>query len=101
MEDVLEAAHIIPYKYKGDDTNRCDNGLLLRADIHTRFDLGSLVGQSRNEGGSCERLAAYGVQKAALEGAASADRYPVATASQASGASRADRQRTAGGPALT
>ena len=29
MEDVLEAAHIIPYM--GDDTNRCDNGLLLRA----------------------------------------------------------------------
>ncbi|WP_367395144.1 HNH endonuclease [Cupriavidus sp. Agwp_2] len=40
MEDVLEAAHIIPYK--GDDTNRCDNGLLLRADIHTLFDLGLL-----------------------------------------------------------
>ncbi|UEP32141.1 MULTISPECIES: HNH endonuclease [unclassified Burkholderia] len=40
MEDVLEAAHIIPYN--GDDTNRCDNGLLLRADIHTLFDLGLL-----------------------------------------------------------
>lgn len=40
MEDVLEAAHIIPYM--GDDTNRCDNGLLLRADIHTLFDLGLL-----------------------------------------------------------
>jgi len=40
MEDVLEAAHIIPYK--GDDTNRCDSGLLLRADIHTLFDLGLL-----------------------------------------------------------
>lgn len=40
MEEVLEAAHIIPYK--GGDTNRCDNGLLLRADIHTLFDLGLL-----------------------------------------------------------
>jgi hypothetical protein len=40
MEEILEAAHIIPYK--GDETNRCDNGLLLRADIHTLFDLGLL-----------------------------------------------------------
>lgn len=40
MEEVLEAAHIIPYR--GGDTNRCDNGLLLRADIHTLFDLGLL-----------------------------------------------------------
>lgn len=39
-EDVLEAAHIIAYK--GNSTNRCDNGLLLRADIHTLFDLGLL-----------------------------------------------------------
>lgn len=35
---VLEAAHICPYR--GDHTNRVDNGLLLRADIHTLFDLG-------------------------------------------------------------
>lgn len=40
-EEVLEAAHIIPYM-GGDDSNRCDNGLLLRADIHTLFDLGLL-----------------------------------------------------------
>jgi putative restriction endonuclease len=40
MEAVLEAAHIVPYN--GDDTNRCNNGLLLRADIHTLFDLGLL-----------------------------------------------------------
>lgn len=40
VEDVLEAAHIIPYK--GNETDRCDNGLLLRADIHTLFDLGLL-----------------------------------------------------------
>jgi len=34
---VLEAAHIHPYK--GDHTNVVSNGLLLRADIHTLFDL--------------------------------------------------------------
>jgi hypothetical protein len=33
----LEAAHIRPYK--GDLTNQIGNGLLLRADIHTLFDL--------------------------------------------------------------
>lgn len=38
---VLEAAHISPYL--GPDTNRPDNGLLLRADIHTLFDLGLLT----------------------------------------------------------
>lgn len=38
--DVLEAAHISPYR--GEHTNRIDNGLLLRADIHTLFDLGHL-----------------------------------------------------------
>ena len=34
---VLEAAHIDPYR--GDDDNNPANGLLLRADIHTLFDL--------------------------------------------------------------
>ncbi|CAM0997558.1 HNH endonuclease signature motif containing protein [Rhodanobacter sp. Root179] len=34
---VLEAAHIVGYK--GDHTNHVQNGLLLRADIHTLFDL--------------------------------------------------------------
>lgn len=38
--DVLEAAHIIPYR--GVHTNRADNGLLLRSDLHTLFDLGRL-----------------------------------------------------------
>lgn len=37
---VLEAAHIVPYG--GEHTNRPDNGLLLRSDIHTLFDLGLL-----------------------------------------------------------
>lgn len=34
---VLEAAHIEPYM--GDQSNTANNGLLLRADIHTLFDL--------------------------------------------------------------
>lgn len=37
-QDALEAAHIVPYK--GKHTNSVRNGLLLRADIHTLFDLG-------------------------------------------------------------
>jgi hypothetical protein len=35
--DVLEAAHIDPYR--GISDNHLENGLLLRADIHTLFDL--------------------------------------------------------------
>ncbi|NKK96542.1 hypothetical protein GFL95_36270 [Rhizobium leguminosarum bv. viciae] len=35
---VLEAAHISPYR--GAKTNATTNGLLLRADVHTLFDLG-------------------------------------------------------------
>jgi hypothetical protein len=38
--DVLEAAHIRPYR--GEDDNHVENGLLLRADIHTLFDLNLL-----------------------------------------------------------
>ncbi|EAN8121017.1 HNH endonuclease, partial [Salmonella enterica] len=37
---VLEAAHIHPYL--GEKTNVVSNGLLLRADVHTLFDLGLL-----------------------------------------------------------
>lgn len=40
-EDSLEAAHINPFK--GDHTNFIENGLLLRADIHTLFDLKKLA----------------------------------------------------------
>ena len=36
-ESALEACHILPYK--GEQTNLVTNGLLLRADIHTLFDL--------------------------------------------------------------
>ncbi|MFT9027245.1 HNH endonuclease [Acetobacter indonesiensis] len=38
VADVLEAAHIVPYL--GQQTNHVTNGILLRADIHTLFDLG-------------------------------------------------------------
>jgi len=37
VEDVLEAAHIAPYR--GVPTNVVGNGLLLRADLHKLFDL--------------------------------------------------------------
>jgi len=37
VPDVLEAAHIYPYR--GAHTNDPSNGLLLRADLHTLFDL--------------------------------------------------------------
>ena len=40
-EFALEACHIIPYR--GPDTNHVSNGLLLRADIHTLFDLGKVA----------------------------------------------------------
>lgn len=40
VESILEAAHISPYR--GSHTNDVSNGLLLRADIHTLFDLGLL-----------------------------------------------------------
>lgn len=38
LEAVLEAAHIHPYL--GDKTNVTSNGLILRSDLHTLFDLG-------------------------------------------------------------
>ncbi|HHX6969364.1 TPA: HNH endonuclease [Pseudomonas aeruginosa] len=40
LEPILEAAHIHPYL--GDETNVVSNGLLLRTDVHTLFDLGLL-----------------------------------------------------------
>jgi predicted restriction endonuclease len=39
--DLLEAAHIKPYR--GDPDNHPANGLLLRSDIHTLFDLDLLA----------------------------------------------------------
>lgn len=41
IEAVLEAAHILPYQ--GPLTNHVGNGLLLRADLHTLFDLGLMA----------------------------------------------------------
>jgi hypothetical protein len=38
VEEVLEAAHIMPY-LDDKQTNHVTNGLILRADIHTLFDL--------------------------------------------------------------
>lgn len=38
--EVLQAAHIVPYRGKA--TDRVENGLLLRSDIHDLFDLGKL-----------------------------------------------------------
>jgi 5-methylcytosine-specific restriction protein A len=40
LPEILEAAHIVPYM--GEKTNHITNGVLLRADIHTLFDLGLL-----------------------------------------------------------
>lgn len=40
MPEVLEAAHIKPYKYKGADT--ASNGFAMRMDIHFLFDSGHL-----------------------------------------------------------
>lgn|SRR5690242_8316464 len=40
VEAILEAAHIRPYREGGVATSRTDNGLLLRADIHTLLDKG-------------------------------------------------------------
>ncbi|MBW8878689.1 MAG: HNH endonuclease [Acidobacteria bacterium] len=39
--EALEAAHIMPYL--GPETNNVQNGLLLRADVHTLFDLGLIA----------------------------------------------------------
>lgn len=41
LTDALEAAHIAPYR--GSQSNHIQNGLLLRSDIHTLFDLGLLT----------------------------------------------------------
>lgn len=40
MPEILEAAHIKPFKYKGEDS--VANGFAMRTDIHTLFDTGHL-----------------------------------------------------------
>ena len=39
--EALEAAHIVPYR--GPETNHVTNGILLRSDLHTLFDLGMVA----------------------------------------------------------
>lgn len=46
-EAVLEAAHIAPYR--GEHTNLVANGLLLRSDIHTLFDMHRLTVRREEE----------------------------------------------------
>lgn len=41
LPDALEAAHI--FRYLGADTNVITNGLLLRSDLHTLYDLGLIA----------------------------------------------------------
>jgi hypothetical protein len=41
FKPLLEAAHIYPYR--GVETNHVTNGLLLRSDLHTLFDLGLIA----------------------------------------------------------
>lgn len=41
ISEIVEAAHIDPYK--GRDSNHPENGILLRADVHTLFDLDLLA----------------------------------------------------------
>ncbi|SMM98697.1 restriction endonuclease [uncultured Candidatus Thioglobus sp.] len=45
LSPVLEAAHIVPYQ--GIKTNHITNGILLRSDFHTLFDLG-LIGINKS-----------------------------------------------------
>jgi hypothetical protein len=43
--DALEASYIVPYR--GNYTHDLSNGLLLRSDLHTLFDLGSIAVDTR------------------------------------------------------
>ena len=52
--DVLEAAHIEPYSET--QTNSIENGILLRADLHTLFDLGLLTIRETNEVEIAEKI---------------------------------------------
>jgi predicted restriction endonuclease len=52
--DALESAHIRPYK--GKYTNHIKNGLLLRSDIHTLFDLGRIRIRSNYKVDVCHDL---------------------------------------------
>ena len=43
--DALEATYIVPYR--GEGTHEPSNGILLRADLHTLFDLGKIAIDTR------------------------------------------------------
>ena len=62
IDDILEAAHISPYR--GEHTNHVTNGLLLRADIHTLFDRGLIkVDRDYRITARADIMAAYGLPK--------------------------------------
>jgi len=63
--DVLEAAHI--HRYMGKGTNIVSNGLLLRADVHTLFDL-YLVGVEVSSMQICVAPSLAGSSYAELDG---------------------------------
>ncbi len=46
IPEILDAAHIVPYR--GPHTNHPQNGLLLRTDLHTLFDLGLVAVDTRD-----------------------------------------------------
>jgi putative restriction endonuclease len=60
VPEILEAAHIVPYW--GPQTNHVQNGLLLRADLHTLFDRGLFGIDATGQVRLAERLkqSAYG-----------------------------------------
>lgn len=65
-EDALEAAHILAYR--GNYSNKVNNGLLLRADIHTLFDLGLLsINEQTMQCAIAQKL--YGTEYAEFAGA--------------------------------
>jgi hypothetical protein len=47
IKEILEAAHVTPYL--GPKTNKAGNGLLLRADVHTLWDLGLVAIQPKTK----------------------------------------------------
>ncbi|ENZ4205842.1 MULTISPECIES: HNH endonuclease [Providencia] len=49
IQELLEAAHINPFSKSGSQGDIVNNGILLRADIHTLFDLGLLKINSNYE----------------------------------------------------
>jgi len=64
-EAALEAAHIVPYN--GPKSNHVTNGLLLRADIHTLFDL-DLIGIDPKSMAICVALALKATVYAEFDG---------------------------------